>query len=44
MTETKQDYDENDIDSMIRVMQRKVKYHEGAATLYKKGIEMLKNA
>jgi len=41
---TDPNYDDDDIDSMIRIMQKKIKYHEGAANIYKKGLEMLKNA
>jgi len=38
------DYESEDVESMAAIMRRKIAYHEKAALIYKKGLEMLKNA
>jgi len=38
------DYEAEDVASMRAIMQKKIAYHEKAALIYKKGLEMLKSA
>jgi len=41
---TDETYTEEDQETMAAIMRRKIVYHEKAALIYKKGLEMLKNA
>jgi len=38
------DYEAEDVSSMREIMMKKIAYHEKAAIMYRKGLEMLKNA